>query len=79
MPRATLRTRCGREVAIAYRLHSIETVSEAALHGRVTAPPSAAVSIFHPHTGTCQSKAPHVKSVTECDGLHQFRRCTSHP
>ena len=46
MPRATLRTRCGREVAIAYRLHSIETVSEAALHGRVTAPPSAAVGIL---------------------------------
>ena len=41
MPRATLRTRCGREVAIAYRLHSIETVSEAALQGRVTAPTSA--------------------------------------
>ena len=41
MPRATLRTRCGREVAIAYTLHSIETISEAALQGRVAAPHSA--------------------------------------
>ena len=63
MPRATLRTRCGREVAIAYRLHSIETISEAALQGRVTAPPSAAA------TAAAQAAAAGPGSRAEADSM----------